>query len=131
MTTTTNRVTPIATWALRVAAVLFAVSVLAQSVFAGLFVTGDVGMLDMHGVNAAAVAVAAVIWIVTAILLAVKNRDARRLIIMGVAALVITVAQMALGGSRILWLHIPLGVGMFAMGLRMVAAAFAYGRERS
>jgi hypothetical protein len=48
-----------------------------------------------------------------------------------VAALVVTLAQIAVGSSRILWLHIPLGVGMFAMAVRFAAAAFTYGKERS
>ncbi|TCO52809.1 hypothetical protein [Actinocrispum wychmicini] len=131
MTTTIKRVAPIALWALRVAGVLFAVAVMGQAVFAGLFVTGDVGMLDMHGLNAAVVVVATLVWIVVAIILAVKYKNARELILIGVGALVITVVQMAVGGARILWLHIPLGVGMFALAVRMLGLAFSYGRERS
>jgi hypothetical protein len=121
----------VALWALRLAGVMFALAVLGQAVFAGLFVTGDLGMLTMHQVNAAVVAVSALLWILAAILLVVADRAPARLIVMGVVALVLTVAQTAFGGSRILWLHIPLGVGMFALAVRLVALAFAYGKDRS
>jgi hypothetical protein len=121
----------VAIWALRVAGVLFALAVMGQAVSAGLFVTGDIAMLVMHGVNATVIVVATLVWIVAALLLVRRGRAARQLIVMGLIALVITVAQMAVGGARILWLHIPIGVGMFAMALRMVTAAFAFGKETS
>jgi hypothetical protein len=109
---------------MRLAGVLFAVAVMGQAVFAGLFVTGDLTMLDMHQVNAIVVAGSALLWIVAAIPLG------RRLIMMGVVALVLTVVQMAVGGAHILWLHIPLGVGMFAMAVWFATTAFTYGKEK-
>jgi hypothetical protein len=129
--TTINRVVPVAVWLLRVAGVLFALSVLAQAVLAGLFVTGDVGMLTMHGTNAVVVAVAALLYIVAAIILVRKDRGARRLVILGVVAFVLTFVQIAVGGAQILWLHIPLGVAIFATAVRLVGLSFAYGKEPS
>jgi hypothetical protein len=129
--TTTKRAVPVTLWALRLAGVMFALAVLGQAVFAGLFVTGDLGMLTMHQVNAVVVVASALLWILAAIVLAVADRAPARLVVLGVIALVLTVAQMAVGGSRVLWLHIPMGVGMFALAVRLVAVAFAYGRDRS
>jgi heme A synthase len=111
--------------------VLFAIAVLGQAVLAGLFVTGDVGMLTMHGINAIVVAVAALLYIVAGVLLARKDHAARRLVIIGVIALLTTVVQIALGDAQVLYLHIPLGVGIFATAVRMVSSGFAYGKEPS
>jgi hypothetical protein len=130
-TVTTKRIVPAALWGLRLAGVLFPLAVLAQAVFAGLFVTGDIALLDMHQVNAFVVLAAAVLWIIAAVVLSRAADASRGLIVLGVAALVVTLAQIAVGSSRILWLHIPLGVGMFAMAVRFAAAAFTYGKERS
>ncbi len=120
-----------ALWALRLAGVVFALAVFAQAVLAGLFVTGDLGMLTMHQVTAAVVLFSAVLWVLASVVLVVADKASGRLILFGVIAIVVTIAQMALGGSRVLWLHIPLGVGMFTMGLRLLATAFGYGKERS
>ena len=129
--TRTRVVGPVALWALRLAGVMFPLAVFGQAIFAGLFVTGDLGMLNMHQVNSAVVLFTAVLWVLASIVLVVADKAPGRLIVFGVVAIVITVAQMAFGGSRVLWLHIPLGVGMFTMGLRLLAAAFGYGKERS
>src|SRR4051794_15230858 len=128
--TTINRVVPVTVWLLRVAGVLFALAVLGQAVLAGMFVTGDVGMLTMHGLNAVVVAGAALLYAIAGIPLARKDRAARRLIILGTVAFVLAFVQIALGGAQVLALHIPLGVAIFATAVRMVALAFAYGKER-
>jgi hypothetical protein len=121
----------VALWGLRLAGVSFALAVMGQAIFAGLFVTGDLAMLNMHVANAAVVLFAALLWIIAAILLAISDRAPKRLIVIGLVALVLTGAQMAVGGSRVLWLHIPMGVGMFALAVRMLAMAFAYGKEKA
>jgi hypothetical protein len=108
-------------WALRVTGVVYVVGVLAQALFAGLFVTGDVGFLDMHSVNASVIAFSAVAWIVTSLIV----RAPRQMVIAGIAALVMAVAQIAAGYLRVLPLHIPLGVVMFVVGHRLVRLAFS------
>lgn len=128
--TTINRVVPVAVWFLRVAGVLFALAVLGQAVLAGMFVTGDVGMLTIHGFNAIVVVVAALLYAVAGIVLARKDRAARRLITLGAVMFLLAFVQIALGGSRVLAVHIPLGVALFAGAAQMVSRAFAYGKER-
>jgi hypothetical protein len=106
---------------------MFLVAVLAQAVFAGLFVTGDVGFLDMHAFNANIAAVSVALWFIAALVL----RAPRRIVITGVIAAVVTVAQVGIGFARIIPLHIPVGVVLFAAALRLVQLAFTYqgGRE--
>jgi hypothetical protein len=116
---------PLGLWALRVTGVVYVVGVLAQALFAGLFVTGDVGFLDMHSVNRSVIAFSAVAWIVTSLIV----RAPRQIVIAGVVAAVLAVAQIAAGYLRILPLHIPLGVAMFAIGHRLVQLAFSYRAE--
>lgn len=111
---------------MRLAGVVFLVAVLAQALFAGLFVTGDIGFLDMHSVNAMVVAFAAVLWIIASLVL----RAPRRFVVAGVITAVVTVAQLGIGFARIIPLHIPVGVAMFAMGVRLVQLGFSYQGER-
>ncbi|GAB3904419.1 hypothetical protein GCM10029964_098120 [Kibdelosporangium lantanae] len=120
-----------AVWLLRVAGVVFAVAVLGQAVLAGMFVTGDVGMLTIHGFNAIVVVAAALLYAIAGIMLVRKDRTARRLITMGLGAFVVAFVQIAVGGSRVLVVHIPLGVAMFAMAAQMMRLALTYGRENS
>jgi hypothetical protein len=105
-----------------VAGVVFLVSVLAQALFAGLFVTGDVGFLDMHSVNASVVVFSAAVWVIVSLIV----RAPREMVIAGIAAVVVSVAQVAVGFARILPLHIPLGVLMFGAAVRLVQLAFSY-----
>lgn len=111
---------------MRVASVLFVVAVLAQALFAGLFVTGDVGFLDMHSLNAGVIAFAAAACFVASLIM----RAPRRIVHVGLVASLMTVAQIAVGYSRIIPLHIPLGVAMFALGIRLAQLAFSYKGER-
>jgi hypothetical protein len=119
---TTRTVVPLGLWALRVAGVVYLVGVLAQALFAGLFVTGDVGFLDMHSLNASVIAFAAVAWFITSLIV----RAPRQIVTAGIAASVMVVAQIAAGYLRILPLHIPLGVVMFGIGHRLVQLAFSH-----
>ncbi|MET0235490.1 MAG: hypothetical protein ABW224_12670 [Kibdelosporangium sp.] len=123
---TTRTVVPVGLWALRVAGIMFLAAVLAQAVFAGLFVTGEVEFLDMHAVNANVIVFAVVLWIVASLVV----RAPRRVVVGGVVALAVSVAQVGVGFARILPLHIPIGVAMFAMGVRLVQLAFSYHGER-
>ena len=119
-----------AVWLLRVAGVVFAVAVLGQAVLAGMFVTGDIGMLTIHGLNAIVVVAAALLYAVAGFMLVRKDRTARRLIAVGLGAFVVAFVQIAVGGSQVLVVHIPLGVAMFAMAAQMMRLAFTYDRER-
>ncbi|CAM3833238.1 hypothetical protein KIPE111705_27240 [Kibdelosporangium persicum] len=112
-------------WLLRTAGVLFLVAVLGQAVLAGLFVTGDTGFLDVHEINSTVVGLAAIAWIIASIVL----KAPLRMVLVGVAALLATGAQIGLGHARGLGLHIPLGVALFGAGITLTTLAFSYRTE--
>jgi hypothetical protein len=112
-------------WVLRVAGVLFLLAVLGQAALAGLFVTGDTGFLDMHEINGVVVGVSAIVWIIASLVLRMPVRT----VLVGVAAFLATGAQIALGQSRGLVLHIPLGVALFGAGIALAALSFSYRTE--
>jgi hypothetical protein len=89
----------------------FLVMVLAQPVLAGLFLTGDVDAIGVHGVIGSALA-AVGMGLVAVTLLYVLRRG--RLWVLPVAALmfVATGLQIGLGYSRALQVHVPLGVAI-------------------
>jgi hypothetical protein len=76
---------------------LFLLAVLVQAGLAGLFVTGDVNMLKIHGINAGVVAAAVVVWIISAVLLWRPVHGPAWPIAAGVAALTAVLGQLALG----------------------------------
>jgi hypothetical protein len=102
-----------AVWTLRLTVLLFAVLVLAQAVLAALFVTGDVGLLEAHGINAGAVATVAFLQVVAAILVWRPGRGAAWPIWASAALFLLVEAQLAFGYGRLLALHIPMGVALF------------------
>nr|WP_052478259.1 hypothetical protein [Kibdelosporangium sp. MJ126-NF4]CEL17218.1 hypothetical protein [Kibdelosporangium sp. MJ126-NF4]CTQ91552.1 hypothetical protein [Kibdelosporangium sp. MJ126-NF4] len=111
-------------WVLRVSGVLFLVTVLGQALLAGLFVSGDIGFLNMHELNGTIVGVASIVWLVAALAL-----RAPRLILVGAVALTATGAQIGLGHSRGLELHIPLGVLLFGAAIVVTMLSFSYRAE--
>ncbi len=98
-------------WLLRGVVTAFLVMVLAQPVLAGLFLTGDVDAIGVHGVIGSALA-AVGMGLVAVTLLYVLRRG--RLWVLPVAALmfVATGLQIGLGYSRALQVHVPLGVAI-------------------
>ena len=98
-------------WVLRGVATVHLLLVLAQPVLAGLFLTGDVDAITAHGVVAGILAGLSLV-LVAATLVYVLRRG--RLWVLPVAVVLFTAvgAQMALGYSRALQGHIPLGVAI-------------------
>jgi hypothetical protein len=99
-------------WTLvRVVVVLLAVDLFLEAVFAGRFLSGDFGMLGAHKHNANfGVFTLAVLQIVAAGL-------ARRrwLVVVASAVGVAVVVQMLMGFTRVLGVHVPLGVAVVAI----------------
>ena len=104
-----------AVWTLRLSALLFAVLVLLQAVLAALFVTGDVGLLEAHGINAGLVTTVAFLQVVAAILVWRPGRGAVWPIWGSAAAFLLVEAQLAFGYARLLIFHIPMGAALFGV----------------
>ena len=102
---------------LRVIAVLTMLSVFAQSLLAGRFLSGDFDALAMHKINGIFAGLLAVVQIVAAVLAVRVARLPADVIAPSVIAFVAIAGEIALGFSRVLALHIPLGalllVGVF------------------
>jgi hypothetical protein len=97
-------------WALRVVITVNLLAVLAQPVLAGLFLTGDVDAIGVHGVIGSLLAVIELVVIVIAFAYVLGGRG--RLWVLPVAVLLFLAVgfQIAAGYARELELHVPLGV---------------------
>lgn len=98
--------------ALRVVAVLHALSFIVQPILAGLFLSGQDTAIDMHATNAMVVVALCLVMTVLAVPLWRKGRVPRAAFTVSVALLVVEVLQMGAGFGHVMWVHIPLGVLM-------------------
>ena len=98
--------------ALRVVAVLHALSFLLQPIMAGVFLSGQDQAIDLHATNA--MILVALCLALTALAFPAWRRGlVPRAVFTTAAALLVTeTAQIMIGFSHILWLHVPLGVIM-------------------
>ncbi|GAA1249164.1 hypothetical protein GCM10009665_44990 [Kitasatospora nipponensis] len=101
--------------ALRVTAVIHALSFFAQPVLAGMFLSGQDTAMDTHRANATIVTTIALGMTVLALLARRRRLIGRQLPILLTAVLLLEYVEMAMGSSHILWVHIPLGVALFAV----------------
>ncbi|TDD24054.1 hypothetical protein [Nonomuraea diastatica] len=127
MTSTDGRVPGWALWSLRVITLGVAVLVLVQPVLAGLFVTGDVGMLRTHSTMAGFLTVLVFVQFAAAILLWRPGRGPAWPIWAGLVFFLTVEAQSALGYARAVSVHIPLGVLLFGGAVAMVIATWSPG----
>ncbi|MEK8172905.1 hypothetical protein NKH77_39555 [Streptomyces sp. M19] len=100
------------------------VCVLLQAALAGMFVTGDVDMLDLHALNAQAVNVLAVLQVVTAVLLWRRNRGVRWPMAATVLLLVLVGVQQILGDQRVIAWHILVGTAI--VGAQSVLVGWSF-----
>ena len=107
----TDRRPRLSLWVLRVTATLHLVLVLAQPVLAGLFLTGNVDAINVHAGVAGVIALTSLALIAASIAFAV-GRGRLWVLPVTVVLLLAIGAQMALGFTRALGGHIPLGVAI-------------------
>jgi hypothetical protein len=117
-------------WSLRWLTLIVTLLVLVQPVLAGLFVTGDVGMLDLHSINASFLTVFAFLQIVAAILVWRPGRGPAWPIWASVAGFLLAEAQAGLGYARVVSAHIPLGVALFGLWVALLIAVWSPGLRR-
>ena len=98
--------------ALRVVAVLHALSFLLQPITAGLFLSGQDSAVDMHATTAVIVVALCLVLTVLAFPSWRRGLVPRAAFTVSAALLVVEILQMAAGSSHIMWIHIPLGVLM-------------------
>ncbi|WP_228022988.1 hypothetical protein [Streptomyces acidicola] len=113
---------PWTTWVLRVTVTLFLLMTLAQGLLAGLFVTGDIGLLAVHSAVGGTLSVVALVQVAAAVL---ERRACRRagltpgwrLTALSVLVLVMTVGQIGLGMARVVAPHMFIGVVTAAVAM--------------
>jgi hypothetical protein len=102
-----------------------AVLIFAQPVTAGLFVTGDVGMLDLHALGHVLILFVLLAQIVAAVLVWRPGRGPAWPIWASVGLLVLTEIQAGFGFVRMLDLHFPGGVLLLGLAVAMVIGVWS------
>ncbi|GEL19069.1 hypothetical protein [Pseudonocardia asaccharolytica] len=102
---------------LRITAVSAAAVLLAQPVWAGLFITGQVSYLGAHGGGAFVALLLVLCQLVAVLVLWRPGHGSPGPVLYSVAELGLVITQMALGGARVLAVHIPLGVALIGTAL--------------
>ncbi len=120
-----GRVPGWAVWLLRVLVLITAILVLLQPVTAGLFVTGDVGILGLHSAGHIFISLALMLQIVAAILVWRPGRGPSWPIWTTLGLFFMIEIQAGFGFARMLALHIPLGVLTFGLAVAMLIAAWS------
>jgi hypothetical protein len=97
-------------WTLRTLLTLFLLAVLAQPVLAGMFLTGDVDAIGVHGLIGSLLALGALIVIGTALAYVLAGRGTFWVIPVSIGLFLAVGFQIGAGYARQLELHVPLGV---------------------
>ncbi|SFB97698.1 hypothetical protein [Streptomyces aidingensis] len=108
----------------RVLAVLALAVTLLQAALAGLFVTGDVEMLDRHRLGGTVLSVLVLAQLLTAVLLWRRNRRLRWPMAAILAVVLLTALVQSLGDRRLLGWHMPIGMAICAAEAALVCWAF-------
>ena len=98
--------------ALRVVAVLHALSFLVQPILAGFFLSGRDSAVDSHATNATVLVALCLVMTVLAVLVRRRGLVPRAVPTISLALLLVEIAQMGAGYGHVMWIHIPLGVLM-------------------
>jgi len=97
---------------LRVVAVLHSLAFLAQPVFAGGYLMGDVDSLTLHDINAFVITGLDVVQLVSAIVYFWGGRGRAWPIWASLAVALAVEVQVGMGYERLLVVHLPLGVAL-------------------
>lgn len=99
-------------WFLRGVITAHLVAVLVQPVFAGLFLTGDVDAIEVHGAVGTGLGLVGMLVVGATLAYVLGGRGRLRVLPVAVVLLVADVLQIGFGYARLLALHIPLGVAV-------------------
>jgi hypothetical protein len=119
-------------WPLRTVVTVHLVAVLTQPVWAGLFLTGDVDAIAVHGAVGDALAALGLLTIAVALGYARGGRGRLWMAPLAVVWFLAIGLQIGAGHSRALALHVPLGVGLTVVAVLVAVWAWspAAGRAR-
>jgi hypothetical protein len=107
----------------RALVIVTTVLILVQPLLAGLFVTGNVTLLSAHRTNATVIQVLTILMSIVGLLIWRPGRGSTRYLWHSLALFVLVGAQAGFGFTRVLWLHFPLGVALFAYCVFVVRLA--------
>jgi hypothetical protein len=99
----------------RVVSVLVLLQVLVQAALAGGFITGDVGLLDLHSANGVLLVLTTAALLPATVLLLRPGRGPWWPIAFSVALWWLVAVQVGFGFARQVGLHIPLGVAIMSL----------------
>jgi hypothetical protein len=108
-------------WPFRISITAAAVLLLDQAVFAGQFLSGELGALHLHRENATVAGVVVLVAAVTAIPLRWPGGGPVWPAVACFALFALVAVQIMLGFARVLTLHIPLGVLIISGALALAA----------
>lgn len=111
-------------WLLRAVVTVHLVAVLGQPVWAGLFLTGDVDAMAVHGAVGSALAAWGLLTVGVALAYTAGGRGALWVAPLAVAWFLAVGYQVGAGYARTLALHVPLGVALTV--LAVVVAVWAW-----
>ncbi|MFF3327792.1 hypothetical protein [Streptomyces sp. NPDC002889] len=104
----------------------FLLLTLVQPVLAGMFITGDVDLLDLHEINAHTISFLSWLLVINAVLLWRPGRGPLWPLAVAVLVSFLVQLQSGSGFSRNLGLHIPLGVALVAGATALTYWSFAH-----
>lgn len=114
-------------WLLRSLALLFLLAVLAQPVFAGLYLSGDWDALALHSGNAVVVESLGFFLTVAGLLYWLAGRGRGRVALCCAALWFVAEMQAGFGYARMLGLHVPLGVTVVTVSVLFTVWVFRVG----
>jgi hypothetical protein len=104
-------------WLLRAVLTVHVVAVLSQPVWAGMFLTGDIDAITVHGTIGSVLAAWDLVLIGTAITYAIAVRGRLWVPLVAVAMFLLVGFQIGFGYARELQWHVPLGVAIVTASL--------------
>ncbi|MGW5266380.1 hypothetical protein ACWEQG_35850 [Microbispora sp. NPDC004025] len=111
--------------ALRVTAIVHALAFALQPILAGMFLSGRDEAVGNHGDNAAIVSTVALLLTVMAAIARRKRLVGPRLLPLTAAVFALEIVQLTAGMDHRMWLHVPLGVALFAVVVASLPLLFA------
>ena len=113
-------------WVFRIVVTAQAVLAFNQAVFAGRFINGDYGAVATHSTGAGIVEAVLMLEVVAAVLLWRPGRGPGWPILAALGLFLLVGVQIALGFTRALAVHVPLGVTIIVLDILMLVWAWRY-----
>jgi hypothetical protein len=113
-------------WVFRIVVTVEAVLAFNQAVFAGRFINGDYGAVATHSTGAAVTGLVLLVEAVAAVLLWRPGRGPGWPIPAALGLFLLVGVQIALGFTRALAVHVPLGVTIIVLDTLMLVWAWRY-----